>query len=67
MGSHYQFNVGVVYKLNKQTLDTRKKDVKIGYHIIIHAFQNKDNLNNMIRNLTEKEINVQVIKETLVI
>ncbi len=47
--------------LNKKTLDTREDGVKIGYHVIIYAFQNKNNLNNVLRDLSKKGIEVQVI------
>jgi hypothetical protein len=44
--------------LNTKTLNTKE------FHVIIYAFKNKTNLDNVIRSLSEKGIEVKVIKES---
>lgn len=48
--------------LNTKTLNTTTDGVKKGYHVIVYAFEKKSNLDNMVRNLSQKGIEVQVIK-----
>ena len=49
--------------LNTNILNTRPDGVKKGYHVIIYAFKIKSNLDNMMRQLSEKGMKVEVIKE----
>ena len=48
--------------LNTKALNTTPDGVNKGYHVIVYAFEEKDNLDNMVRNLSQKGIKVQVIK-----
>lgn len=48
--------------LNTTTLNTRPDGVQKGFHVIIYAFRIQNNLDNMLRGLSEKGIDVQVIR-----
>ena len=48
--------------LNAKSSNTRPDGVKKGYHVIVYAFEYKNNLDRMVRLLTENGIKVQVIR-----
>ena len=48
--------------LNAKTSNTRPDGVKKGYHVIVYAFEFKNNLDRMVRLLTDNGIKVQVIR-----
>ncbi len=49
--------------LNAKTLDTDTDSNKNTFHVIIYAFKRQNNLDNMLRILSEKGVEVKVIKD----
>ena len=48
--------------LNKKSSNTRPANVKKGYYVVVYAFEYKNNLDRMVRLLTDNGIKVQVIR-----
>ena len=48
--------------LNKKSSNARPANVKKGYYVVVYAFEYKNNLDRMVRLLTDNGIKVQVIR-----